>query len=386
MSDSTPAGLRYAPYLVAASVGWVTFGYAAVPSLIVARFDADLVSVGLLMSAILFAYGVVQIPAGRFLDGSGTTRPLLAGTVVHALFAVALDLVPTFEAVLALRFVWGLVGGFLVVAGATHVARLYSGGTATRMQGLYGGALTLGGAAAFVAVPAVTARTGWFGVHALGTVLAVPAVVALTSSVRGPSSGRLAPRPVTNGDSAVPLRTLFREPSVALAAICYVTILSSYITLSTFVTAYFEDIGILASLNATVLALAGVARAGGGIGAERWEVDDARAIAVAATGGAVGFLGLTVAGHPVLVATLPMATMVAVSAPFGAVYNVAADADAGEGGALGVVLAVGNLAALVFPAVTGAVREVTGGYGAAFLLLAAANGAAVGAALALRRV
>lgn len=386
MSDPTPAGLRYAPYVVGASVGYVTFGYAAVPSLVVARFDADLVSVGLLMSAVLLAYGVVQIPAGRFLDDAGTTRPLLAGTVVHALLAVALDLVPTFEAVFALRFVWGLVGGFLVVAGATHVARLYAGGMGTRMQGLYGGALTFGGAVAFVVVPAVTARTGWVGVHALGAVLAVPAIVALAPHVRGSSGGRPAPRPVANGDSAVALRGLFREPPVVLAAICYVTVLGSYITLSTFVTAYFEDLGVLASLNATVLALASVARAGGGIGAERWQVDDARTIAVAAAGGVVGFLGLAVAEHPLLVATLPMATMVAVSAPFGAVYNVAAGTDVGKGSALGVVLAVGNLAALVFPAVTGAIREVTGSYGAAFVLLAVVNGVTVGAALALRRV
>lgn len=58
-----------------------------------------------------------------------------------------------------------------------------------------------------------------------------------------------------------------------------------------------------------------------------------------------------------------MTTMVAVSAPFGAVYNVAARTDIGEAVGLRVVLGVDNLVALVIPAVIGAVRKVTAATG-----------------------
>lgn len=385
MAESAPAGLRYAPHLVVASVGYVTFGYSAVPTLIVERFDASLVSVGLLMSAILLAYGLVQFPAGRFFETSGTTRPLLVGTVLHAALSVGLDFAPTFESLLALRFVWGLVGGVLVTGGATHVARLYSGPAATRMQGLYGGVLTLGGALGFVVVPAVTARTGWVGLHSVGAVLAIPAAAALFVHARGPAAGHTQPAAISDTTGTVDVRAILASPAVLVASVCYVAVLSSYITLSTFVTTYFEEAGVLVSLNAIVLALAGFARVAGGIGTEWGQVEDTRAIAVSGAAGVAGFLGLAVAGHPLLVATLPMVTMIAVSAPFGPIYNVAAGAEVGEGPGLGVVLAVGNLAALVFPTVTGAVRETTGSYGGAFALLAGANLVAVAAAVWLGR-
>jgi nitrate/nitrite transporter NarK len=272
-----------------------------------------------------------------------------------------------------------------VTGGATHVARLYSGPAATRMQGLYGGVLTLGGALGFVVVPAVTARTGWVGLHSVGAILAIPAAVALFVHARGSAVDHTRPATIADTTGTVDVREILGSPAVLVASICYVAVLSSYITLSTFVTTYFEEAGVLVSLNAIVLALAGVARVAGGVGAEWGQVDDTRTIAVSGVAGTAGFLGLAVAGHPLLIATLPMATMIAVSVPFGSIYNVAAGAEVGEGPGLGVVLAVGNLAALVFPAVTGAVRETTGSYGAAFALLAGANLVAVGAAVWLGR-
>lgn len=383
MSVAAPRGLRYAPFLLIGSVGYVTFGYSAVPSTVVVRFGTNLVSVGLLMSSVLLAFGLVQIPSGWVLNATRTTPLLLVGALLHALFAVALDLAPTFRSLLVFRFLWGLAGGFLVAAGATHVARLYSGTVATRMQGIYGGVLTLGGAFGFLVVPAITTRSGWLGTHAIGALLALPAIVALAMYVRRDYE-RL--RPPETRTQRTRLRVLFADPTIGLAALCYVAVLSSYITLSTFVTAYFEDVGVLVSLNALILVLAGVARAAGGIGTEWWMIDDTNAIAVAASSAAVGFIALAFVSHPVLAAVLPMATIVAASAPFGAVYKVASDTDVGAGVGLGVVLAVGNLASLVFPALAGSIREATGGYEGAFLLLAGVNLVCVGAALALKRV
>jgi cyanate permease len=77
--------------------------------------------------------------------------------------------------------------------------------------------------------------------------------------------------------------------------------------------------------------------------------------------------------------------MLAVSVPFGAIYNVAAGATAAEGSALAMVIAVGNLVALVLPVVTGSIRDATGGYEGAFMILVGLNTLAIGAAVLITR-
>jgi nitrate/nitrite transporter NarK len=77
--------------------------------------------------------------------------------------------------------------------------------------------------------------------------------------------------------------------------------------------------------------------------------------------------------------------MLAVSLPFGAIYNVAADATTAEGSALAMVIAIGNLVALVLPVVTGSIRDATGGYEGAFMILVGLNVLAIGAATLITR-
>ncbi|MEA5387787.1 hypothetical protein VB773_18030 [Haloarculaceae archaeon H-GB2-1] len=175
------------------------------------------------------------------------------------------------------------------------------------------------------------------------------------------------------------------DPRVLLASLCYVAIISSYMTLSTFVTAYFDELGVVGPLNALVLGTATVGRGLGGSAVFRLPVGDEGVIG-GATGVALAGLLLLAGGSsgPLLVA-LPFVVMLAVSVPFGAVYNVAASATDAEGTALATVVAVGNLAALAFPAITGTVRDATGGYDGAFVLLGALNALAVGAAVTLSR-
>jgi len=68
-----------------------------------------------------------------------------------------------------------------------------------------------------------------------------------------------------------------------------------------------------------------------------------------------------------------------VSVPFGAVYNLAAGATDADGTAIATVVAVGNVAALVLPPITGTIRETTGSYAGAFLVLGALNAVAAAA-------
>jgi nitrate/nitrite transporter NarK len=103
----------------------------------------------------------------------------------------------------------------------------------------------------------------------------------------------------------------------------------------------------------------------------------------------VAFIGLAILSGPVLI-VLPLVAMVAISSPFRAVFKVTSDITPGEksGAALAIVIAMGNFAGLVFPTITGAIRDTTGSYAGAFGLIAivCVIGAVAGALVSTHRI
>lgn len=379
--DRRPArALRYAPHLAALGSGYTMFAYAGVPSLFRARYGIGFTAIGLVMSAALLGFVLVQWPSGRVLTRVRTTRLLFWTTVANVVLAVALDAAPTYPTLLALRFLWGGTYGLIVTAGATHITRLYSPSAATRQQGLFGGMSTLGGAIGFLVAPHLVAATGGVGVNAGGAIFALPATVALGAHW---ADEHTAP-PDTERQRGTLWRAA-RDPTVVASSLCYVAVIGSYITLSTFVTAYFDDLGITGPLNAIVLGVATAGRIVGDSPVSRLSMGNATFVAGATAVACVGFGALAWLATGATLIWLPFVVMIAVSIPFGAVYNLAARGESQDGAALAVVVAVGNAAALVLPAVTGALREATGGYRGAFVLLACINLVAVASALTLRR-
>jgi len=379
MADTPPRTLRFAPHAASISVGWVMFTYSAVPAFVVGRYETTLTAVGLFMTAALAAFVVAQVPAGLLVSRYSTTTTLAGVLVAFAAVGVALDFAPTLPVALALRAVMGFVGGIALNVGATHVSRLFTDRAATRQQGVYGGMITLGGAAGFLAAPTLVARAGGVGLHAVGGLFGLAVAVVLLAN-RGETSTAGA----TVDRDGSPLAVL-RHPLVVAASVCYAATLGSFVTLSTFVTAYFSDLGVDGPLNAVVLVLAALGRGLGGPVADRFGLSDERFTRLATGVGAAAFLALLVPGRAVAV-TVPLAAIVAVSLPFGSVYSLAAAATEFDGSALAVVIAVGNVVAAVLPAITGYVRTVTGGYRPAFLLIAGLNvAAALGLVVAVRR-
>lgn len=368
--------VRYAPHVLAVSVGYVLFAYAALPGPLTTRLGIGLSAFGLLMSTPLGAFVVVQRLASRWLDRYGTTRVLLWAGLAHLAVGLPMDLSANYPVVLALRGVWGLAGGLVVTVGATHIARRSRGSSATRQQGVYGGLLTLGGTVGFLLAPTLVERVGWLGLHAPGALLAVPAIV-ICARHRGESAGAGGEESGTDG-------VLF-HPVVLFAAAGYVSLVGTYITLSTFVTSYFADLGVIERLNVLVLATATVGRIGGGEAVWRSSLGDVRLVATSAVVATAGLGAMAATGHPLAVVVLPFVVMFAVSVPFGAVYNLAASATDRDGAALALMVAAGNVAALVLPPVAGAIREATGKYDGAFLVLAAVNATVAVAAVGVWR-
>ncbi|MFB6132311.1 MAG: nitrate/nitrite transporter [Halanaeroarchaeum sp.] len=382
-----PFALRLVPHALVASMGYVVFVVAGLPDLLTARLDIGLAAFGLLTSAPLGAFVLSQPIASWLADRYPTTRILLWTAAIHVVLAVLLDLPRTFEVLVGLRTLWGMVAGLVLSVGATHVARLRRGGAGTLEQGIFGGMLTLGGAVGFLLGGPVVAATGGFGLHAAGV---VPGLLALAIAWRYRSDERTAPAAVpdasdVDGDQSSATDTLASttNPTVLLAAVVYVAIIGSYVTLSTFITAFFDDLGIPGPVNALVLLGATFGRVAGGVSVWRFPIDDVGLIGWSTLVAAGGFLALSLGPGNTLLIVLPFVVMIALSVPFGAVYNVAAGATGAEGTALATVVAAGNIGALVLPPIAGAVRAATGDYASAFVLLAALNGIAVLSAVAM---
>lgn len=389
MSD-IPRSLAVAPHVATLSVGYVTFAYTSVPTVVQERYGVSFVAIGLLMSVVLLGIGLIQIPGGRLLDRISTIEGLVWVSAVHGILAITLDFAPSFTVLIALRMLWGLASGLVLLTGATHLARLYDGRAATRQQGIFGGMLTAGGTIALLVVPEVVAITGWIGLHAIGALIAGAAILFTLHGSRNEYARELAAghgerRPVGKLFSRPPIP----EPAIWLAGVCYVAIIGGYISLSTFISSLFADLGITGNLDAVVLFMASVGRVGGGIVAEAFSTTDERMIVVSMGAASVAFVGLAILSGPVLI-VLPLVAMVAISSPFGAVFNVTSDiaADKKSGAALAIVIAMGNFAGLVFPTITGAIRDTTGSYASAFGLIAivCVIGAVAGALVSTHRI
>jgi len=367
-----PRSLAIAPHIATLSVGYVTFAYTSVPSVVQERYGVSFVSIGLLMSIALLGIGLVQIPGGRLLDRVSTIEGLVWVSAVQGSLAITLDFAPSFSVLVALRALWGLASGLVLLTGATHLARLYDGRVATRQQGILGGMITAGGAIALLLTPEVVAIMGWTGVHASGAVLAGAAILFTLHGKGNEHAHELA---AGHGERRS-VRELFSRPptperAIWLAGVCYVAVIGGYISLSTFISSYFADLGITGSLDAIVFLMATVGRVGGGVFAEAFDTNDIRIIVVAMITASVAFVGLATLSGPVLI-ILPLLSMIAISSPFGAVFNVTSDVAANEesGAALALVIAMGNFTGLAFPTITGAVRDTTGSYAGAFGLIA----------------
>lgn len=385
---SAPKALELVPFVAVLSVGYVLFAPAAIPAALIDRFDVGYTAFGLLTSVPLLSVVLAQFASGHLTARYATTRVLLVATAAHVVLTIALEFARVFPTLLAFRAVWGLASGVVLTVGATHIARLHEGTKATYRQGFYGGALTFGGLIAFLVVPSLLDGGAPIGRYGPGAFIGVLASIAcwrhrgerLTVPQRPPARGG-EPNPAESTTSF----DLLVHPVVVVAAFCYVASLGSYVTLSTFITAYFETIDVSGPLNVAVLLVATTGRAAGGIVAGRWDVHGWTLIAAATMTAVAGFGVLALTRSTVVLLLCPFVAMLAVSVPFGAIYGVTADATTKEGSALAIVIAVGNLAALLLPALTGAIRDATGEYGGAFVMLGVVNAVAAIGAVSLRR-
>jgi DHA1 family bicyclomycin/chloramphenicol resistance-like MFS transporter len=79
------------------------------------------------VSAYLFGFGIAQLFYGPLSDRFGRRKPLLIGLVIYVLSAVAVIFVPSFAALLVLRFVQGIGSAATRVISVSIVRDIYGG-------------------------------------------------------------------------------------------------------------------------------------------------------------------------------------------------------------------------------------------------------------------
>jgi len=320
-----------------------------------------LVSVGLLLILL------VQLPSGLLIDRVDNRRLVVIAAAALAVSAVPTVLVPRYEVLLAQRALAGALTAFIFVPLGNLVSRAAAPHPA-RALGLFLAGPPSGMAVGLFVVPGLAAAVGWPFAQALFALLLPLLAAGLW----------VAARPFDFRGSRFTTReflALFRHRALWVAGLAFACTYSGYIFYVSWVPAYLEGSGlgrVLAGILAAAVPAVGIlARPLGG-----WSVagpfrNEERIPLV------LGFLGVAATTMAVMalppasaIYLLPLAGFLA-QFPFSVYYVIALRiVPAGfSGTALSFLNATSLIGGTVTPVAAGYLRDVTGGFGAAFQLL-----------------
>jgi len=140
-------------------------------------FDVSPAESGLTMSVLILALAVgmwLWAPLSRRI---GLRRSLLLACGVLVVPTLAAALVPSFEALLAVRAIQGLCMPGLLTVGVRYIAQVFGPRIGARAMGYYTGSMILGGLVGRLGVALVTAAAGWR--VAMGTLALLPLAATL---------------------------------------------------------------------------------------------------------------------------------------------------------------------------------------------------------------
>jgi NNP family nitrate/nitrite transporter-like MFS transporter len=323
--------------------------------------------VGGLVSAVLLTIMLVQLPAGWLIDRWDNRRIVTAATVGLALSAVPAVLLPTYEMLLAQRLLAGALTAFIFVPLGNLVSRATYPNHA-RALGLFLAGPPSGMAVGLLAAPTLATISGWpFALQAFAFLVPLPVVLLL----------RAARSLDLSGSGFTPRRYLglFRRRELWIIGLAFACTYSGYIFYVSWMPAYLVAANldlVLAGLVAALIPAVGIlARPLGG-----WAVAGAfrRDKRVPIALGFVGVAAVTVAVMSLPPSwgalLLPLAGFLA-QFPFSAYYVYAREVmpPPFSGSALSFLNATSLVGGTITPYAAGLLRDVTGGFGAAFQML-----------------
>jgi len=131
------------------------------------------------VGAYFLAFGLAQLIYGPWADATGRRAPILTGLALFAVGTLGATFAGSIEALIAWRAVQGLGGAAVMVVPRAIIRDMYTGHEATRLMGLIMLVFSVSPMLAPLAGAGVLAFTGWRGIFAALTLVAL-ACIALT--------------------------------------------------------------------------------------------------------------------------------------------------------------------------------------------------------------
>ncbi|MET8546353.1 MFS transporter [Kitasatospora sp. NPDC004799] len=374
-----------------AASGFFVQGIGAMAVPLQRSLDLSTTQLGLLLSASQLVPLVGLLVAGELLDRHSERWVVGIGSAVVAAALLLGSLAQGYASLLAVLLVVGAGYSTVQPGGSKSVAVWFDPAQRGLAMGVRQAGLPLGGALAAAVLPLVAVAYGWRAALVVGGLVALLGAGLFTTLYRRPPTAPAAhlapaspkaPAPPTTPAASVRARLrILREPAMArilFSGLCLVSVHGGVGVLSAL---YLHDVTALGpGASAAVLVAAQVAGAVGRIALAAWSDRSRggryRPVLVCLGAVVTGLAALTTPAGQSPVAAAVLFTWLGF---FGIgwygpwVAHLAESAPPGRTGfALGLVMAVNQLAVVLVPPALGLLRDTTHGFTAAWAALAAA--------------
>ncbi|ASJ13196.1 MFS transporter [Thermococcus thioreducens] len=247
--------------LLLVSLGWI-FNYAhrmAIPPLIPmikAELGINNAEAGLLMTALLLPYAIIQVPAGYIGDRFGRKRLLVLSIIGYSLSSALIIFAREYWELLAVRALYGLFSGLYYAPATALISEVYRERKGSALGVFMVGPPVGSGIAPIIAVP-IALRLEWRYAFLALSAMSLVTGIALTFAVRG--------------EVSKPSRVKFSIPrNVFLLSTANFIVLAAFFGLLTFLVSFLVSAGVsfeTASWLFSLLSVIGIAGSlfGGGL-------------------------------------------------------------------------------------------------------------------------
>ncbi|MGW1173301.1 MFS transporter [Kitasatospora sp. NPDC002543] len=378
-----------------ASAGFLVQGIGAMAVPLQHALDLSTAQLGLLLSASQLVPLVGLLVAGELLDRYNERWVVGIGAAVVGAALLVGGLARGYGSLLAVLLVVGAGYSTVQPGGSKSVAAWFEPARRGLAMGVRQAGLPLGGALSAAVLPAVAVAYGWRAALVAGGLVALLGAGLFMALYRRPStapadrpaaaSGPTDPAAPTDSaspkDSARSRPRMLREPAIARILVSGLSLVSVHSGIGVLGALYLHDVTALGpGPTAAVLVAVQVAGAAGRIALAAWSdrsrAGRYRAVLVCLGAVVAGLIALTTpAGRSPAVAALLFTWLgffgIGWYGPW--VAHLAEAAPPGRTGfALGLVMAVNQLAVVLVPPALGLLRDTTHGFAAAWAALAAA--------------
>ncbi|KUH32243.1 MFS transporter permease [Thermococcus celericrescens] len=346
--------------LALVSLGWI-FNYAhrmAIPPLIPmikAELGINNAEAGLLMTALLLPYALVQVPAGYFGDRIGRKRLLTLSIIGYSLSSALIIFARGYWDLLAIRAIYGIFSGLYYAPATALISEVYRERKGSALGVFMVGPPVGSGIAPLIVVP-IAVNLEWRYAFLVLSALSTAVGIALALAVRGEVSR--------------PSRVTFSIPrNVFLLSAANFIVLAAFFGLLTFLVSFLVNAGVsleTASLLFSLLSVIGIA--GSLVGGGLYDRIGRRSVAVVFGLNALLTLLLAVTASPWVIVPLGI-TFYSVGAIVTAYTSEKATGE-NLGSVIGFVNMVGFFGATVGPYLVGLLIDHFG-YEKAFLSIPA---------------